>query len=108
MWDSNMNFWHDCKESQQAKKKMKDEKFQKELLEIRKQKVAILKTPVYCFHCQKSIKPIQPCKHMKEDGFEVGKDGSDFYSDSYKARDRRKYLKKKMKVKKKISLDSFK
>jgi len=112
LWDSNMNFWHECTKSPQAKKKKKDEEFQKELLQIRKAKIALLKTPVFCFHCQKSVKPIQPCKHMLEDGFEVGVDGSDFYSDSYKARDRRKYLKKKMKkikkLKKKISLDSFK
>lgn len=108
MWDSNMNFWHDCKESPQAKKKKKDEEFQKELLGIRKQKVALLTTSIFCFHCQKSVKPIKPCKHMLEDGFEVGVDGSDFYSDSYKAKARRKLLKKQKKTKKKISLDSFK
>ena len=108
MWDSNMNFWHDCKESPQAIKKKKDEEFQKELLGIRKQKVALLTTSIFCFHCQKSVKPIKPCKHMLEDGFEVGVDGSDFYSDSYKAKARRKLLKKQKKTKKKISLDSFK
>lgn len=109
IWDTNMNFWHDCKESPDAKKKKQNEEFakqrQKELLEQRKFKAAKLKTPIYCVECEGSVKPYEPCKHMIRDGFEVGKDGSDFYSDSFKARERREQLKAK---KKKTSLDSFK
>jgi len=109
MWDDNLNLWHDCKESPEAKRKKQNEEFakqrKKDLLDQRKFKVAKLRTPIYCVECAKSVKPYLPCKHMIRDGFEVGKDGSDFYSDNFNARDRREQLKKK---KKKISLDSFK
>ena len=115
LWDTNMNFWHDCKESPQAKKKIKDDEFVKErkeiLLEEKMRKIGKLKTPVFCINCGKAQYPSQPCKHMLEDGFELGVDGGDFYSDSYKATERRKILKKnnlKLKKPNRSTLDSFK
>ena len=115
MWDTNMNFWHDCKESPQAKKKQKDEKFQRERQEFlrnaRQEKIKKLKTPIFCNWCNKSIPAYEPCDHMIADGFEVGVDGSDFYSDSFKAKERRKFLKdrmqQKLKEKTKPKMDSF-
>lgn len=115
LYDTNLGFWHDCKESPEAKRKKKDEEFQKErqavLLDQRKLKVGKLKTPVYCFECVKANLPTQPCEHMIRDGFEVGTDGGDFYSDTFKATERRKYLQDKIKKMKhkptKKGLDSF-
>jgi len=112
LWDTNMNFWHDCKESPQAKKKIKDDEFAIErkevLLEEKRRKVGKLTTPIYCVACSKSFKPNEPCKHMIEDGFELGVDGGDFYSDSFKAKERRKLIKKKIQHATKTTLDSFK
>jgi len=112
LWDTNMNFWHDCKESPQSKKKIKDEEFTKErkafLLEEKHRKIGKMKTPLFCFNCNKAQYPSQPCNHMLEDGFELGVDGGDFYSDSYKATERRKFLRKQKSNSPKSTLDSFK
>lgn len=116
LWDTNMNFWHDCKESPQAKKKKLDAEWKKKRDEViraeRIRKINKLKSFVFCFQCNKGIKTATPCKHMIADGFEVGRDGGDFYSDSFKAVERRKYLKKQMKKSKNIKpkksgLDGF-
>lgn len=101
IWDTNLGLWHDCKESPDAKRKKQNEEFKKEreaiLLEERKRKVGKLKTPIYCHLCAKAHKPNNPCDHMIQDGFEIGVDGGDFYADTFKANERRKYLKDKLK-----------
>lgn len=113
LWDTNLGLWHDCKESPQAKKKKADQEWknkrEKILLEERKKKIIKLKTPIFCLACQKSYKPNQPCKHMIDDGFELGVDGSDFYSDTPKAIARREQIKakKKRESKKKSQLENF-
>lgn len=115
LWDNNMNFWHDCKESPEAKKKEADLMWKKKraavLKEERQKKIIKLKTPIYCVKCVKSFKPIEPCKHMIEDGFELGVDGGDFYADTFKAIERRRQLQEKKnqskQQKNKASLDKF-
>lgn len=111
LYDTNIGIWHDCKESPQAKKKKKDEAWLKKRQEIlkneRKKKIEKLTTPIHCHACNKSYRPNEPCKHMIEDGFEIGKDGSDFYADTFKATERRNYLKKKREEKKKIKMENF-
>lgn len=111
LFDTNIGIWHDCQKSPQAKKKKKHEEFLKkresELLEMRKEKVRKLKTPVFCHSCGKALRPNQPCEHMIADGFEIGVDGGDFYADTFKAEERRKYLKNKRKEDKKMKLEKF-
>lgn len=102
VWDNNLNLWHDCKKSPEAKRKKENEEF---AINQRKFKVARLKTPVYCIECNHAVKLYEPCNHMIRDGFRIGIDGSDFYSDSYVSVSRREQLKNSQK---KISLDSFK
>jgi len=98
IWDGNIGIWHDCKESPQAKKQKADSDWSKKRDEVlrheRLNKIAKLKAVIFCYHCEKGIKASSPCKHLIEDGFEFGKDGGDFYSDSYKSKQRRKLLKK--------------
>ena len=114
IWDTNLGLWHDCEKSPEAIKKNKDAEFLKERQEILREqilrKIGKLKTPIYCVGCGKARYASEPCKHMIADGFELGVDGGDFYSDSYKAKDRRKYLRsiKEKKLIKKHNLDSFK
>jgi len=111
LFDTNLGIWHDCKKSPEAKRKKKEQEFkkqrEKELLEMRKEKVRKLKTPVFCHACNKAFRPKEPCKHMIADGFEIGVDGGDFYSDTFKAIERRKYLKSKMKEKKRMKMENF-
>jgi len=115
LWDTNMGLWHDCKESPQAKKKIADtewtEKRDEVLREERRGKVMKLKAIIFCSSCNKGIQASNPCEHLLADGFEVGVDTANFYSDSYRSTERRKLLRQKNKRKDKpntTSLDSFK